>query len=298
MGGYPQQSNLTKIELGDNFKSKEWILQDFSKVVENLDYAQWKQQARNDLQGLPFALRWQRSTRRQRSLRSGLALGSQSVQQAYIEDIPSIVRQTALGSTNPLYNEFNSPTSPDYAVILEWYLDRFFLHGIPYHYIVPNGLSVSRESIRTFYLDDNWMDVFIADALSLGNYYARETDCIRTSIKKVFNEYLMTNLPNGDLPQIPRWEFILRSEIVAKFPDLVISATWPDGDNKRPEVLKIEKPDTDILLCLFDSVPEEGSFKDGITFIHPEHRLGFELGYKLTPDSRNGVEENLCWIKL
>lgn len=73
-----------KIGLNDNFKSKEWILQDFSKVVENLNYAQWKQQARNDLQGSPFALRRQRSTRRQRSLRSGLVLGSQSVQQARI----------------------------------------------------------------------------------------------------------------------------------------------------------------------------------------------------------------------
>lgn len=53
--------------------------------------------------------------------------------------------------------------------------------------------------------------------------------------KKVFNEYLMTNLPNGHLPQIPRWGFILRSEIIAKFPEIVISAPWPDGDNRRDQ---------------------------------------------------------------
>ncbi|KAI7975131.1 hypothetical protein EIK77_002154 [Talaromyces pinophilus] len=148
---YKQALVKVKIKVDNNFKSKEWILQDFSKVVENLNYPQWKQQARNDLQGLPFALRWQRSTRRQRSLRSGLALSSQSIRQAYIENIPSIVPQSALSSTNSSYNELNSPASPDYAVILEWCLDQLFLHSIPYHYTVSNGLFVARESIRTFY---------------------------------------------------------------------------------------------------------------------------------------------------
>lgn len=46
----------------------------------------------------------------------------------------------------------------------------------------------------------------------------------------------------------------------------------------------MEWPETNLLICLFDRVPEEGCFPNGITLIPPEHQLRFELGIKITPD--------------
>lgn len=143
--------------------------------------------------------------------------------------------------------------STNYAAILGWCLDALFLHGIPYHYLVPEPLAVPNESIRTFYLDDSWLDVFLDGALRIGNYFSRETDVTRASIKAAVNTYLETNMFNGHLLQIPRWGFILRSEIMAKFPDLIISAPWPDPKDQRLEVQEWSGPK---LISLFASLIE------------------------------------------
>lgn len=83
---------------------------------------------------------------------------------------------------------------------------------------------------------------------------------------------------------MPRWGFVLRSEVVTKFPDLRISAprtTEYDEESEhdgRPEVIRKETIDTDTILCLFDREPTRDQFPDGITLHGPEHQLCNMLG--------------------
>ncbi|KAL1878933.1 hypothetical protein Plec18167_004228 [Paecilomyces lecythidis] len=278
---HEQSLHTVKAEVDRSFVDRKTTLQGLSNIFSTLHVAHTQLHGERQFD---FTQRWKRLPLGHPP-RSQLSLKQTSIQQSYATKVPFMASQKAQSTQGTPYNEFNSPISTDYATVLAWCLDRFFLHGIPYHYLFGDPRAVPKESIRTFYLDDNWFDVFLDGALSLGNYYARDTDVIRSSIKAAFNNYLKTNLENGHPPQIPRWGFVLRSDIVTKFPDLIVLAPWTDPEDQRLEVLKIERPDIDFLVCLFDRVPDDGSFPHGITLMPPEHQLSFNLGHNLTSNS-------------
>ena len=139
-----------------------------------------------------------------------------------------------------------------------------------------------KESIRTFYIDQSWFKVYIDGAISIAEHYD-EGDTLREAVKTSVDTYLKTALPSGILPQIPKWGILIRSDLVAKFPDLRISAPWPTDDDDphakdRMEVLRFETIDQDLLLILFDRAPENNLFKEGITLHPPEHQLTSMFG--------------------
>ncbi|KAL1860123.1 hypothetical protein Plec18170_002072 [Paecilomyces lecythidis] len=278
---HEQSLSTAKAEVDKSFVDRNTTLQGLSNIFSTLHAAHTQLHGERQFD---FTQRWKRLPLGHPP-RSQISLKQTSIQQSYATKVPVMASQKAQSTQGTPYNEFNSPISTDYATVLAWCLDRFFLHGIPYHYLFGDPRAVPKESIRTFYLDDNWFDVFLDGALSLGNYYARDIDVIRSSIKAAFNNYLRTNLVNGHPPQIPRWGFVIRSYIVAKFPDLIVLAPWADPEDQRLEVLKIERPDNDLLVCLFDRVPDDGSFPNGITLRPPEHQLSFNLGRNLTSNS-------------
>ena len=70
--------------------------------------------------------------------------------------------------------------SSDYAKILAWCMDAWFLNGIPLHYLIPDPLFAPKESIRTFYIDQNWFKVFFDGALSITEHFT-ESDEVRSS---------------------------------------------------------------------------------------------------------------------
>ena len=79
------------------------------------------------------------------------------------------------------FNELNCPMSSDYAKILEWCMDAWFLQGIPMHYIIPDPAFVPKETIRTFYVDQNWFKVFFDGALSVTEHFT-EQDEVRAEL--------------------------------------------------------------------------------------------------------------------
>jgi hypothetical protein len=287
---HEESLSSAKAKLHSNFLTKSTVLNGLHDTFTTL------RGAHSQLAGerqLDFTKRWQKRTLGP-SPRSQLSFRQVNVQQEYSAKVTVVapqkgastaVQQTGHASIAIPYTELNSPVSVNYAAIMSWCLDSFFLHGIPSHYLFGDPALIPKESIRTFYLDNNWMDVFLDGALSIGNYFARDMDVIRSSIKDAFNTYLKNNLPNDMPPQIPQWGFVLRSDIVTKFPDLLVLAPWPNPQDKRVEVVKIETLDKDLLLCLFDRVPDDGSFKNGITLKPPEHQLSFELGFSLTSEA-------------
>ncbi|KAG7294509.1 hypothetical protein NEMBOFW57_004584 [Staphylotrichum longicolle] len=193
------------------------------------------------------------------------------------------------------FNEINVPKSADWQLVQSWILDNMFLKNIPAHYLLPDPSYLPPESIRFFYIDDNWMDAFVDGALSIGNHLDRADDVVRQALKRNLNRYFETNYVDqagSELnyhPQIPCFGFFLRSAVVKAFPDLQIHAPWAKGDNvsgKREPTLRFETIDKDILLCLFDRMPGTAHWDpaEQITLSQPPHQQCFSIGTDLDAD--------------
>ena len=192
--------------------------------------------------------------------------------------------QKQLNTSNPteIYDETNSPLSTDYAGLLGWVMDKWFLQGFPIQNLLPEPNFVPKESIRTFYVDQSWFKAYVDGALSIAEHYT-DTDDVREAIKLSLSNYLNSTLPNGFKPQVPKWGFFLRSELVIKFPNLKVIAPWPTDNDARVQVLRCDVVDTDLLLVLFDREP--GDFQKDITISPPSHQ-----GVSMFGDSRGIIE--------
>ncbi|KAH8686175.1 hypothetical protein BGZ61DRAFT_533740 [Ilyonectria robusta] len=179
------------------------------------------------------------------------------------------------------YNEYNTPNSPDWVVVQRWVLDRMLLDGIPSHYLITDASHLPLESIRFFQIDDAWSDSFLDGALSLGNLVDQHEDKIRNFIKERINDYLKASLPGIDAhPPMPRYGCYVRSGLVKKFPDLIV--TVEPADDATPAILvRHSVLDNGIMLCLFSAAPNKSTFT-GLRFTKPPHQQTFIAGRDLT----------------
>ena len=190
-------------------------------------------------------------------------------------------------SANKPYNEYNTPYSADWALVLKWVMDRLYLYNIPAHYLIGDPSKLPPETLRFFYIDANWTDALIDGALSLGNHFDRKQDKVRVAIKKRINAHLSTNLDDAKHPyppQVPTFGFLLRSEMVQKVPNLEVHATrYVSADSPpdpRCETLRLETLSSDVLLCLFDRLPGSSDFKE-VVIQQPPHQQRFAAGAEL-----------------
>ena len=186
----------------------------------------------------------------------------------------------AVGETTGVeYDETNTPESSDYANVLSWIMDKWFLGSIPYTNLIPDPSFLPKESARSFYVDQNWFKVFVDGALSIAEHYD-EGDDVREAIKASLTEYLTTNVTGTTYPpQIPKWGLFIRSEFITRYPDMRISAPFKDAGmtDTQTDILRAETLDTDLLMLLFDREPSDFS-SSGITFTPPEHQLSSMFG--------------------
>lgn len=187
------------------------------------------------------------------------------------------------------YDEFNTPLSTDWLVVLKWVLDRMYLANIPPHYMINDPSHLPPETIRFFAVDTNWTDVLVDGALSLANHLERSDDMIRRAIQHGIRRHLDTPSPGlGRKPPIPKYGFLLRSELVTAFPDMVITTEPSQLPNEqeqlKPVLIRHELLDTNVMLCLFDRPPRKGTF-ESVVLSQPPHQPCFSIASNL--DSEN-----------
>ncbi|CAM6002889.1 unnamed protein product [Sphagnum balticum] len=142
-----------------------------------------------------------------------------------------------------------------------------------------------RESVRTFFVDNCWIDCLVDGSLSVANHYARDDDALRRAIKECINKSLDTPVADGPStgikPQLPRWGFFMRSVAVSGCPDLKVEAPLPPGSPANlKEVLYMQSLAPDVLVCLFDRCPGDGTLTK-VTIAQPHYQQGYELGGRL-----------------
>ncbi|KAF7555986.1 hypothetical protein G7Z17_g1691 [Cylindrodendrum hubeiense] len=189
-----------------------------------------------------------------------------------------------------------STIDSDAAAIRAWVVDRFMLAGVPLHYLVLHPNMLPQESIRTFCVDQDWINRLVDGGLSLANHFARDDDAIRRAIKTCIQKYLETpigNNPQSTTPQLPRWGFFLRSMAVSAFPDLKVEAPLPsDAPANAREVVFMQVLADDILICLFDRLPGEKEL-ERIRISQPHHQQGFALGTRLLAAELDGMHRGV-----
>ncbi|KAF2994775.1 hypothetical protein E8E14_003540 [Neopestalotiopsis sp. 37M] len=192
----------------------------------------------------------------------------------------------SLQNASVLSDDFDTPRSADWAMVLKWILDRIYLVNVPLKYMVSDPTHLPLESIRFFSIDRNWTDSLIDGALSLANHDKQSGDMVIAAIKHAIRHYLTagsTALGRG--PSVPRYGFLLRSELVAKFPHMVIEiGSHPSSE--QSSLIRRELLETNLMMCLFDQPPTEGVF-ESITLSQSPHQTCFSVAASLSSDQIN-----------
>ena len=159
--------------------------------------------------------------------------------------------------------------------IQTWFKRLGLLYGVPFNYLVPSEQMLPIESIRFFWLDWFWVECLLDGAFSIGR--VRESD----------RQQDMANRP-PEVKQITG--FLMRSEVVAGWPDLQVDASDANiaGDGFIPAVSKLpvlrcDRLSENVLICLF-----EGEIQTVDISLKPE---GLHFGF-------NHDENNNLWREL
>ncbi|SDY19658.1 Elongation factor Tu C-terminal domain-containing protein [Saccharopolyspora shandongensis] len=134
--------------------------------------------------------------------------------------------------------------------------DLTLLAGVPLPALVPDPALLPPESLRLFRIDQAWIEALVAGAQSTGTH---------TELDARLAPYLDQAIARATTAEPPRAGVLIKSALVPAWPDFELTATR-DG-SPVPE-LRRAHPAPDVLLCLFDDVPDEIDLREPGQGIH------------------------------
>lgn len=150
--------------------------------------------------------------------------------------------------------------------IISWLSEIALLYGVPFNNILPDARLLPKESIRFFYLDQNWINAMIDGALSVGVQSSRDqlfTSLMRNQLLHTVNRssVVVRDLLRNAAPVLTatapgtKTGFVLRSPVVEGWPGLEIKA-WSAGDSVNPmKLLRMDRVSPDLLVVMFPDIP-------------------------------------------
>lgn len=170
--------------------------------------------------------------------------------------------------------------APDLPDAVRTWLGRLkLLYGVPIQYLVPDEGMLPPESIRFFYLDDNWVDALVDGAFSIGRTLSTDEDAASLTLDRaaaptvdarsddasagIRAAALGVSVPDVSFQTVAG--FLLRSSLVADHPGMGVNAypqggTPEDGNDENIvllDILRLERlgPNSDTMLCLIAGDP-------------------------------------------
>ena len=265
------------------FKSRKELI---SSITETVDFLQTLHMSDNLVQSNAMLHRWFRPPVEPLDLSyHGDTLAT------YLTETPSEAAMEISSTPDPSnptqpssvpYDEYNTPFSVDWVLVLRWVLDRLFFDSIPAHYLLTDASHLPPESLKFFRIDMKWTDAMIDGALSLGNHFNQQSDPDRDAIKAAIERYKTT--PNSVLkylPPLPKYGCFIRSALITKFPDIIVGIEPPPALTDPPVLLRHQILDTGTMLCLFSEMPSSETWNI-LTFTQPPHQQTFIAGDHIT----------------
>jgi len=164
--------------------------------------------------------------------------------------------------------------------VVSWLANTALLYNVPFNNLVANPHMLPQESIRFFYLDQNWTDALLDGALSIGIQSSRDTvfgqlmrnalyGAVQESMAQV-RDGLLGVAAQGHVPAVTKPSgFLLRSQNISNWPGLQIMATSATGNLMKP--LRLDTVAGDVLLAIYPDIPTQ------ITFTQPYEGLIFGI---------------------
>lgn len=152
--------------------------------------------------------------------------------------------------------------SPDAREAARWLNRLRTLNGVPFDCLVPDQRMLPPESLRLFHVDRGWLDALLDGARSLDRH--RDADAA--------TDAELDGLLDA-LGPVPAAGLLLRSALVPGWPALRFEAV---AGSTPVEVLRSESMGADVLLMLFDRMP------DRLTLSEPPQGLHFGVDGRST----------------
>lgn len=170
--------------------------------------------------------------------------------------------------------------------IKNWFCQLSLLNEVPFNYLVADEKMLPPESIRFFNIDEHWMECMMYGAFTIGGNIRKMSEEDNSRLK-CFKE-LTSELSKSD-----KSGFILRSQLVADYPDLMVDAYSSIVDHEKImthsesvtklEKLRLERLGPEVLICLFQG---KGNISTAELYLKPEG-LHFGLDEELADDGKN-----------
>jgi len=153
------------------------------------------------------------------------------------------------------------------------------LYNVPFNYLVPNEKILPKESIYFFYLDWFWVESLLDGAFSIGRVQKKDVEHDQNNKNKQLQVKTAKTITG----------FLLRSEVVAGWPDLQIEGFINVKDVKdqhddadKLKLLRGDRLSTDVMICLFDGVINQVDIS-----LKPE---GLHFGFDVDVDENKNNE--------
>lgn len=168
--------------------------------------------------------------------------------------------------------------------------DLRLLKDVPFSYLVPAEELLPPESIRFFYMDEQWLDALTCGALSLGRITWQDAvldECCfgeinRSAVSQLAVPRFQKMHPNHrrriaarKVSSPVRTGFLLRSRLTGRWKALEICGYQ---EEESLEILRMESLSPEILLCIFDG--------ELTKFVLKEPKTGLRFG---TPDEERKI---------
>jgi len=170
--------------------------------------------------------------------------------------------------------------APAEAQITAWLSRLRVLHGVPFHYLIPDQRMLPIESIRFFRMDEAWLTALIDGAYSIGRPATGDAGvaeaerlqkhyctAIRECASLRAGQLRTSFTDSGPLMS----GFLLRSAVVAGWPNMEVIASG--SNNATLQHLRLDRIASDVLLGIFDGLVERVVFREPAETLH----FGIEL---------------------
>lgn len=180
--------------------------------------------------------------------------------------------------------------------LIEWIARLVMLYPVPFNYLIPHDSLLPPESMRFFYLDDNWIDALVDGALSIAVRGLPDQDVaarrdLQSTISQLVYQYRLRLQgkhpkfrPSGNYMNSTKTGFLLRSSLVTGWPGVeVIVTTDATDDPAIPKILRYEEVTEGVLFCL-----ARGSIQK-IIFREPREGLTFGVSSKGEVEGQHSI---------
>ncbi|MGO4291856.1 hypothetical protein [Chitinophaga sp. RAB17] len=158
-----------------------------------------------------------------------------------------------------------------------WLAKLALLEGVPFNHLVPDQRMLPVESVRFFFIDDNWIEMLLQGAFSAGIFSKTDQQIhqwlapilltrIKQKAAKRRKELLKVKTEEDVSPALPVAGMILRSALLTSWPSIQVEATKKE---EQVDIARMENLAANMLLLLWKDIPDQ------VTISQPDQGLSY-----------------------